>query len=316
MTEFQVYLLLFGLCVLYINTGFSFLTSTKNGVDKNNLLIIEQLTIHSRKPKNYRFPANEYSSFGYGVNGTITGESATFNYEFPFIDNRNVTFKTEINTNEMSAVVSHFGAHNSCFAKIDGQYFALQTSDEDFLKANMNKDGFFFNSFERYNYGVDYNQIIQHSKELSRQIGAFIVEQLGNNDSYDNRVLAALNFVQYIPYGQPHFDAGEYTYFGVSVPHESFVISYSDCDSKSVMLCGILKELLVDAHQNLIMVYCTVGEEHHMIVGVHGLRIDGKTHEYNGRSYLLLETTTPLSIAEQQQINFENIHVFNLNFDA
>lgn len=316
MSELQIYLLLLVLCVLYINTGFSFLFSPKNGVNDQNLLIIEQLTSDSSKPKNYRFPANEYASFGFRVNGILTNDKASFSYEFPFIDNRNVTFKTEINTSQMSQVVSNFGAHNSCFAKVDAEHFGLQSSDDVFLKRNMNKDGFFFSSFEQYEYGVDYNQIITHSRELSRQIGAFIIEQLGSNDSYDNRVLAALNFVQYIPYGQPHFDAGEYTYFGVSVPHESFVISYSDCDSKSVMLCGILQELIVDAHLNLIMVYCTVGEEHHMIVGVHGLRIEGKMHEHNGRSYLLLETTTPLSIAEQQQINFENIHVFNLTYNA
>jgi hypothetical protein len=316
LTELQIYTLLLVLCVLYINTGFSFLISPKTGVNDQNLLLIEQLTIHSSKPKNYRYPANEYASFGYGINGIITADKASFSYEFPFIDHRNVTFKSEITTSQMSDVVSHFGAHSSCYAKVDASHFALQTSDEDFLNRNMNKDGFFFRSFERYEYGVDYNQIIADSKELSSQIGAFIIEQLGSNDSYDNRVLAALNFVQYIPYGQPHFDAGEYTYFGVSVPHESFVISYSDCDSKSVMLCGILQELIVDAHLNLIMVYCTVGEEHHMIVGVHGLRIEGKTHEHNGRSYLLLETTTPLSVAEQQQINFENIHVFNLTYNA
>ncbi len=316
MSELQIYILVLVLCVVYINTGFSFLISPKNGVSDHNLLIIEQLTLNASKPKNYRFPANEYASFGYAINGVITADKANFSYEFPFIDERNVTFKSEITTSQMSDVVSQFGAHSSCFAKVDAEHFGLQTTDEGFLKTNMNKDGFFFRSFERYEFGVDYNQIMQHSKEFSKQIGAFIIEQLGSNDSYDNRVLAALNFVQYIPYGQPHFDAGEYTYFGVSVPHESFVISYSDCDSKSVMLCGILQELIVDAHQNLIMVYCTVGEEHHMIVGIHGLQIEGKTHEHNGRSYLLLETTTPLSLAEQQQINFENIHVFNLSYNA
>ena len=300
--------------VLYLNTSFKINTYTflKQGVD--NLLIIEQLTAKASKPKNYRTAPGSYASYGYIVQGSMLSEKATFRYAFPFPNKGNVTFQTEISTSEMSELVSGFGVHNSCFAPITDGYYALQTTDEQYLQEHMNRDGFFYRSNQTYDYGVDYNEIIRLSVNLSKEIATFIVQELGSNDSYDNRVMAALNFVQFLPYGQPNFNAGEHSYFGVSMPHESFVISYCDCDSKSVLFCGILQELIENAPENIIMVYCTMEEVHHMIVGVHGLNFPGRTHLHNGKSYLLLETTSPISLEKQQQINFENIHVFNLTF--
>lgn len=318
MSEIHLYIVLLVLVVLYLNTSFNINIDTFLRKGQNNLLIIEQLTVYSKKPKNYRRSAASYKAFGYHVSGIMgaKNEFATFTYSFPFVDHQEVTFTTEFNATTTSKIVSGFGAHNSCFAPVNDQFFALQTNDENFLRQNMNQDGFFFRSSNRYDYGVDYNEIMRLSKDLSKEIASFIVKELGNQDSHDNRVMAALNFVQYIPYGQPQFDSGEYTYFGVALPHESFAISYSDCDSKSVMLCGILRELIEDSENNIILVYCTMEEEHHMIVGVHGVRFPGKTHFHKGRSYLLLETTNPISLEQQQTIDFQNIHVYELTHNA
>jgi hypothetical protein len=318
LSEINLYIVLLVLVVIYLNTSFKMNIASFSNKGRNNLFIIEQLTVHSSKPKNYRRAAASYKAFGYQVSGNMDAknEIAKLNFSFPFVGHREVTFTTELNTLSTSKIVSGFGAHNSCFAPVNDQYFALQTTDENFLRQNMNQDGFFFRSSNRYDYGVNYNEIMRLSKDLSKEIASFIVKELGDQDSHDNRVMAALNFVQYIPYGQPQFDAGEYTYFGVALPHESFAISYSDCDSKSVMLCGILRELIEDSEKNIILVYCTMEEEHHMIVGVHGVRFPGKTHFHKGRSYLLLETTTPISLEQQQTIDFQNIHVYELTNNA
>jgi len=314
LSELNIYILILVACVIYLNTGFAFKAKGTSIAGHDNLLIIEQLTAKSSKPKNYRTAPGSYASYGYNVEGSILGEKATFKYTFPFTNKGNVTFQTEISTSEMSGLVSGFGVHSSCFAPVSDGYYALQTTDSTYLHEHMNRDGFFYRSNQTYDYGVDYNEIIRLSVNLSKEIATFIVQELGSNDSYDNRVMVALNFVQFLPYGQPNFNAGEYSYFGVSMPHESFVISYSDCDSKSVLFCGILQELIENASENIIMVYCTMQEEHHMIVGVHGLNFPGRTHIHNGKPYLLLETTSPISLEKQQLINFENIHVFNLRF--
>ncbi len=310
MSELNIYILILIVVVIFVNSSFSFLKSSSVSFDQN-LLIIEKLTTYSTKPKNYRNTPKGYATFGCMVQGSMNNELATFEYKFPFIDNRNVTFKSEIHAKNMSSTVSGFGAHNSYFATVN-DYGRLQSTDHSFLLQNMNKDGFFYRSPKSYDYGVNYNEIIAQSKDLTLEIARFIKNELSDNYTYENCIAAALNFVQYIPYGQPEFDAGEYTYFGVSIPHESFVISYCDCDSKSVLLCGILQHLLEFPEDNLIMVYCTMEKEHHMIVGVHGLNYPGQRHIHNGREYLLLETTVPISLHEQRNNKFDNIHVYNL----
>lgn len=314
MSEFYFYCGLFG-----VSFGYIFFVATKNvprgqgqrQEHDNAILIIEQLTAHSSKPKNYRRAPNEYAFFGYQVFGTVEGDSATFQYIFPFIDNRNVCFATNISTSEMSSAVSAFGVHNTCFAPLDHKRFALQTNDEAFLRENMNRDGFFYRSHNTYDFGINFAEVIKLSEPLLRRVANFLVNELGAKDSYTNRILAALNFVQFLPYGQPNFDAGEYTYFGLSLPHESLVISYADCDSKSVLLCGILKEMLDDWEKYVILVYCYARGVHHMIVGVHGVSFEGQKYYFQGRDYVLLETTTPISLSQQRNLTYENIVVYN-----
>jgi ribosomal protein S17E len=184
--------------VIFVNSSFSFLKSSSVSFDQN-LLIIEKLTTYSTKPKNYRNTPKGYATFGYVVQGNINNELATFEYKFPFIDNRNVTFKAEIHAKNMSSTVSGFGAHNSYFATVN-DYGRLQSKDHSFLLQNMNKDGFFYRSTKSYDYGVNYNEIIAQSKDLTLEIARFIKNELAGNYTYENCIAAALNFVQYIPY--------------------------------------------------------------------------------------------------------------------
>jgi hypothetical protein len=141
----------------------------------------------------------------------------------------------------------------------------------------------------------------------------FLVQELQNQncDSYVNRVRAALNFVQYIPYGQPDFDAGEYSYFEISLPHETIAISYADCDSKSILFASILKSLI--KLENIVLVDCNSQGVAHMIVGVSNLPFSGQWTDYKGKNYLLLETTTPISLESHAQMtNYSDIEVREL----
>ncbi|MFM7681389.1 MAG: hypothetical protein ACKO7P_01400 [Bacteroidota bacterium] len=209
--------------------------------------------------------------------------------------------------------MSQFGCHKSCFAPVNNDYFKLQSNDPDFLKKNMNKDGFYFNNFETKGFGINFDHVIVTSTELSSRIAAFIVDELNSKgqDGYVNRVRAALNFVQCIPYGVPTFDHEDYTYFGFSIPYESMAISYADCDSKSAFFAGILHHLIDP--KNIILVSCVIEEGGHMIAGVAGLPFTGQFINYQNKDYLLIETTVPIPLETQPSNKFKEVEVYRIN---
>jgi hypothetical protein len=117
-----------------------------------------------------------------------------------------------------------------------------------------------------------------------------------------------LNFVQFIPYGVPEFDHDQDIYWGLALPHESLAISYSDCDSKSVLFATILVHLI--RPENIIMVGCVMKDMGaHMIAGVAGFNYPGEYVSHNGKDFLLIETTTPHPLEAQPVGIYENIEV-------
>ena len=312
MSEFQIYVAIFILSVILLNTNMK-LWASKGPNYQSNLNVIEHLTKHTTKPKNYRRTPENYQTFGYGVNAKIVKEDVFLEYKFPLVDEAESTFSIKLNPLNVSSTVSLFGCHHSCFAPVDTDRFKLQSVDPDFLKKNMNKDGFYFNHFGSKGYGINYDDVIENSKELTSRIATFIVSELKvkGKDNYVNRVRAALNFVQCIPYGVPTFDHEDYTYFGFSIPYESFAISYSDCDSKSVFFAGILHHLIDP--KNIILVSCVIEEGGHMIAGVSELPFSGQFIRYNAKDYLLIETTVPIPLEMQPSNKFLEVEVYKIN---
>jgi hypothetical protein len=306
-TEFIIYLLVGMFAILYLNSNFS-ISFFNNPINANdNLLIIEHLTKYATKSKNYRNPPENFKSHGYRIVGNIVGEEVHFNYVFPLLENAESKFFVQLNSQNVSSVVSTFGTSIKCFGPRDKDTYELKSDSFEFLKSEMNKDGFYFHSSSQF--GIDYNHVITISKDLSTQIAYFIVQELQakNRDNYLNRVKATLNFVQFIPYGVPDFDHQEDTYFGLALPHESIGISYSDCDSKSVLFAGILHHMI--PKENIIMVSCIIEEGGHMIVGVSDLPFNGQTLEHSGKNYLLLETTVPIPMEHQPVNKFKELKV-------
>jgi hypothetical protein len=132
-----------------------------------------------------------------------------------------------------------------------------------------------------------------------------------NLDSYVNRIIAALNFVQFIPYGVPDFD-DKYVYFGLALPQESVAISFSDCDSKSTLLAGILKNL-IDV-ENIILVTCMFDGGAHMILGISDLPFEGPSVNYKGKDYFLVETTTPIPLEHHDTLaKYSNLKIIPIS---
>jgi hypothetical protein len=87
-------------------------------------------------------------------------------------------------------------------------------------------------------------------------------------------------------------------------------ISYSDCDSKSVLFAGILHHLI--SEQNIILVGCTIEEGGHMIAGVAGIYFTGQYFPHQGKDYLLIETTTPIALENQPNNRFLDVEIISI----
>ena len=312
MSELYIYLLILIVAVVILNSNLSFGAKpiTKNQTE--NLSVIEHLTQFATKQKNYRRTPRNFSSFGYAVHGRIVEEDVFLEYKFPLIGSKESQFTIKLNAKTTSSTVSQFGCKTSCFARESESTYKLQSSNHDFLAKNMNCDGFYFFGFEKNEYGINYNEVIGLSDEINYSVARFIeaeLQKLGK-DTYENRVRAALHFVQFIPYGVPDFDEGEDTYFGLALPHESLAISYSDCDSKSTMFAGILHHLI--SEQNIILVDCIIEGQGHMITGVAGVYFPGQYVTHQGKDFLLIETTTPITLENQPSNRFQEISVISV----
>ncbi len=278
MSEIYVYIIILLLTVFALNSNFSFGGSLSTTVSEKNLMIVEHLTQFSSRKKNYRKTPEKYSSNGYLINGEIVADAAYLEYKFPLIDSAESVFKIKLFAQNTSSVVSQYGSEH------------VVSSSNGTV--------------------IDYNHVLKISHELGNPIAIFIKNELEKKgkDSYENRIRAALNFVQFIPYGIPNFDHENDVYWELALPHESIAISYSDCDSKSVLLATILVNLI--RPENIILVLCQVKDMGaHMIAGVAGFNYPGEYHHYNGKDFLLIETTTPHPLEAQPVGIYEQIEV-------
>jgi hypothetical protein len=308
MAEIDVYILILIITVIIINSNFSLNLIPKQ---EDNLLFIEYLAQFSSKQRNYRKSVENYQSFGYFVNGEIKDGYGMVTYKFPLIEKKESIFWLKFDPKIFSDTLSKFGVSRSFFSEINSKGYHISESDENLLKEQLNNNGFYFNN--NGDWGLDYKYLLSISAEINTSIARFLANELYKNnlDSYVNRIIAALNFVQFIPYGVPDFD-DKYVYFGLALPQESVAISFSDCDSKSTLLAGILKNLI--EVENIILVTCIFDGVPHMIVGISDLPFEGPSVNYKGKDYFLVETTTPIPLEHHDSLSkYSNLKIIPIS---
>jgi hypothetical protein len=308
MAEIDVYILILIITVIIINSNFSLNLIPKQ---EDNLLFIEYLAQFSSKQRNYRKSVENYQSFGYFVNGEIKDGYGMVTYKFPLIEKKESIFWLKFDPKIFSDTLSKFGVSRSFFSEINSKGYRILGSDETLLKEQLNNNGFYFNN--NGDWGLDYKYLLSISTEINTSIARFLANELYKNnlDSYVNRIIAALNFVQFIPYGVPDFD-DKYVYFGLALPQESVAISFSDCDSKSTLLAGILKNL-IDV-ENIILVTCMFDGGAHMILGISDLPFEGPSVNYKGKDYFLVETTTPIPLEHHDTLSkYSNLKIIPIS---
>jgi hypothetical protein len=308
MAEIDVYILILIITVIIINSNFSLNLIPKQ---EDNLLFIEYLAQFSSKQRNYRKSVENYQSFGYFVNGEIKDGYGMVTYKFPLIEKKESIFWLKFDPKIFSDTLSKFGVSRSFFSEINSKGYRILGSDETLLKEQLNNNGFYFNN--NGDWGLDYKYLLSISAEINTSIARFLANELYKNnlDSYVNRIIAALNFVQFIPYGVPDFD-DKHVYFGLALPQESVAISFSDCDSKSTLLAGILKNL-IDV-ENIILVTCIYDGGPHMILGISDLPFEGPSVNYKGKDYFLVETTTPIPLEHHDTLSkYSNLKIIPIS---
>jgi hypothetical protein len=276
---------------------------------KNHHSIIEFLTQHKKRvEKDYTRAPGNFSGSSYNVTGTIVGDThVAMSYQFPLINSKVSNFKTDLKPHNISILIDGFGVNTPYIsATEDGiKYVIPENNSDDFhiFQNELHTGGWYITA--ENNLDIDYKKLVLNHQGFCSEIADHIIKELQdhNSDSYFNRVQAVLNFVQHIPYGLPSFDKNNFNYFGIALPPESFVLNYSDCDSKSIFFASILSNLIQP--NNIVLVRCITSEPH-MMVAVKGLNIyTGQHVECDGNDFLLLETTTPCVIGEWLWDNFE-----------
>jgi hypothetical protein len=154
--------------------------------------------------------------------------------------------------------------------------------------------------------------------DSTRAIAEHIRETLKgiSKSNYVNTIETVRSFVSHIPYGIPDFDAVDlpmgtgnsprkrFIYGECALMPEILVLCYGDCDSKSLLMAGILSELI--GSQNLALIRCMASDTSnpggfgpHMMVGVAGLPYKNTTRvSFGSTEYHLIETTAPSPSAD------------------
>jgi hypothetical protein len=292
--------------VAYLSGYFSFEKQHEFNMDiSGNMSHIEYLTQHISKSKNYNKIPDKFHSYDKSVITRKVEQMVQVEYHFPLVNNHKHKIELSMDPESTSRQVDLYGLPSHAVVKsADGDSMKLNSSLGTEVLENTLKSGAWY-LHQNGDFGVDYPKLAKSSQEFSKEIADSISNSLISKglDSYFNRVQAALNFVQFIPYGLPEFDTRDWYYHGLSLPQESFVIGYADCDSKSLFMASILSNLV--PAENFIMVTCMVKSKDdrrsggHMMIGVSDLGIKGYSVEFKGKSYVLIETTVPSQMGQE-----------------
>jgi hypothetical protein len=287
-----------------------------------NFTLIDFLTQYKKRVvKDYSKKPKNSTTSHYNITGKIIqNEHVEIVYNFPLINRMVSKFSCRLNPAHVSRLVDTFGVSSPSFEnQEDSISIAIPPAGSpDFHTFKSELEAGSLEISDEGSVTVNYLKVIENHKSLGQAIANHILDELKANsfDNYFNRIQAALNFVQHIPYGIPDFDARQFIYLGLALPAEAFVLNYADCDSKSVLFATIICNL-IDA-DNIVLVKCTVANsnaapENHMMVAVKGLNITYGQHiQYEQDSYLLMETTLPAVIGEWSWERFELEKVIKL----
>jgi hypothetical protein len=249
--------------------------------------------------KNYRSTPKSFISFGHFTELTKNEENGSvhlsYTYSLPF-KGQKATFKQTFSISETSRILDGYGLD----------------------REKSHTPGFRLNSQNPPTLDFDYPHIVNLLADSSKAIARHIQDTLKaiSKTDYIHTVETVRFFVNHLPYGIPDFSVVDlppgpeakilkrFDFAELALTPEILVLSYGDCDSKSILMAGVLAELI--GKQNIALVACLAadpsnpsGFNPHLMVGVAGLPYKKTTRISDGNTeYHLIETTVPYPNAD------------------
>ncbi len=202
---------------------------------------------------------------------------------FKYRDHWNITrlYTQTFSISTLRRDIPKYGIPRSVFRPI----YPHETAERD----RVLKSGLF--KLENNSIGIDYRAVIvTFAQTYCRPIAEHIVQTLKSvgRDNRADRIAMAMAFVQDIPYGQPNFDDENWYFCGLIPPPLLILTGFGDCDSKSVLFCGIMS-YLIDCDDLVLL-----SPPNHVLTGIRGVSDGTTTYVRHGSTqYILCETAGP-----------------------
>jgi hypothetical protein len=108
--------------IAYLSGFFSQYKKPDLTYNKDNMTLIEFLTQHKTKGKDYsRIPVG-FSSYNKDLSGKIVNDTAYFRYEYPLINTHSGVFETTLVPTEISKQVDYYGIQKRLIVKSEDSY--------------------------------------------------------------------------------------------------------------------------------------------------------------------------------------------------
>lgn len=216
-----------------------------------------------------------------GYDAHQDGDAITIRFQYKDHWNINRLYTHTFSVAELARDIPRYGIPKSIFRSF--------YPDEEAERNRILKSGLFKLEYDRI--GIDYRAVIvTFAQRYCRPIAEHIVQILKSvgRDNRADRIAMAMAFVQDIPYGQPNFD-DENWYFGGLIPPPLLILTgFGDCDSKSVLFCGIMS-YLIDCDDLILF-----SPPNHVLSGIRGVSDGTVTSiQYGSVRYILCETAGP-----------------------
>lgn len=236
--------------------------------DNIHVLNLNYLSGNSELYNNHEYTIANYENFGRNIINQRYGNIVSANYSFPLFGFKTAEFRSEFNPLDISEKLTILRSENY--------------DDENYIL-----------------------KITELYSDIGEDIAYLIIEELNNEriDNYKNRIISALNFVQYIPYGVQKNESFKKS--KINLPHETLILNYGDNNSKSILFTCIIKNL-INPDNVAIITYDNVNNERKYIPAVSGLNKNGIFIEHNNKKFYPLETKKPIDIHDK---HFEHINV-------
>jgi hypothetical protein len=249
--------------------------------------------------KNYRSTPKSFISFGHFTelikNEATSSVNLSYTYALPF-KGQKATFNQTFSVGETSRILDGYGIDH------------VQSHTPGFRLISQNPPTLDF----------DYPHIVHLLADSSKAIARHIQDTLKaiSKTDFIHTVETVRFFVNHLPYGVPDFSTVDlppgsdgkiskrFVFGELALMPEILVLSYGDCDSKSILMAGVLAELI--GKQHIALVTCMSADPStpggfglHMMVGVAGLPYKNAIKVSDGNTeYHLIESTTPYPNAD------------------